>query len=182
MYLCVAVKEKSCFTSIDCDQSVVPPVFNFPFNHEPNEVSLIAAEIVKEDLRKGVVKHDFDVLGKMFGVLVVQGVAGELGFLKAYSGKLDNNISPEGFVPPVFDVHHSAGFFKAEEKQIDALTEEIKVLESSSKYLSLRDAIRQKQNQAQGILSDKKEKLIASKENRKRLRVVNKELLSTEQK
>jgi len=175
------VKEKSCFTSIDCDQSVVPPVFNFPFNHEPNEVSLIAAEIVKEDLRKGVVKHDFDVLGKMFGVLVVQGVAGELGFLKAYSGKLDNNISPEGFVPPVFDVHHSAGFFKAEEKQIDALTEEIKALESSSRYLSLRNTVQQKQKQTQSTLSDKKQKLIAGKEDRKKQRVLKKELLSAEE-
>ena len=179
-YLCVAVKGKNCFTSLNCDRLDVPSVFNFPFNHEPNEVSLLAAEELKKELQTGVVKHNFDLTGKMFGVLVVQGSKGGLGFVKSYSGKLDNNTSPEGFVPPVFDVHHNAGFFKAEEKRIDGLTEEIRLLESSSQYLSLRVSVQEKQKQTQDELYNKKQLLLTKKEARKKQRALNKDLLSAE--
>ena len=181
MYLCVAVKEKSCFTSIDCHPSVVPPVFNFPFNHEPNEVSLIAAETVKNDLRIGLVKHNFDALGKMFGVLVVEGLSGELGFLKAFSGKLDNSIKPKGFVPPLFDVHDSRSFFKHEEKKIDLLTEEINLLQSSNDYLSLKKTLLDSRKKTAETLLDMKGKLRLGKEDRKKQRALNKEPLSNEE-
>ena len=172
-YITIIPAEKDCFD--------IPIRFNFPFNHEPNEISLLAAESVKNDLRKGLVKHSFDALGKMFGVLVVEGLKGEIGFLRAYSGKLDKNTSPEGYVPPVFDVHHKAGFFKAKEKDIDALTKEITVLESSSKFLSLRDAVQEKQKHVQSTLSDKKQELAEGKEGRKKQRALKKHLLSTEE-
>ena len=65
-----------------------------------------------------MVGSDVDLLGKMLGVLVVETHSGELGFIKAFSGKLDKNTWPKGFVPPLFDVHDSGGFYKNEEKKI----------------------------------------------------------------
>ena len=112
------------------DKLHIPKRFNFPFNHSPNDISLLAASILKGELESKELDHNFDALGKMFGVLVVEAHKGELGFIKAFSGKLDDNIKPNGFVPPLFDVHNSRGFFKHEEKKIDLLTEEISLLES----------------------------------------------------
>lgn len=181
MYICVAVKEKNCFNSFNCDRLDAPSVFNFPFNHEPISIALLAAEELKKELLTEVLQHNFDATGKMFGVLVVQDLKGALGFLKAYSGKLDNNTSPEGYVPPVFDVHHKAGVFKAEEKRIDALSEEIHLLESSLEYLSLEASLKEKQKQIEETLYNKKQLLLAKKEDRKKQRVLNKELLSNEE-
>jgi tRNA pseudouridine32 synthase/23S rRNA pseudouridine746 synthase len=42
--------------------------------------------------------------GKMFGVLVVRTSAGELGYLRAFSGMLDGTWHVPGFAPPLFDV------------------------------------------------------------------------------
>ncbi len=41
--------------------------------------------------------------GKMFGVLVVRAPDGRIGFLKAFSGQLQQQWDVDGFVPPVFD-------------------------------------------------------------------------------
>lgn len=53
-------------------------------------------------------------LGKMFGVLVVQNQQGELGYLSAFSGKIDDSNIHKGFVPPVFDMLDPNGFFRSD--------------------------------------------------------------------
>ena len=44
------------------------------------------------------------VIGKMFGILVVQNQTGEIGYLSAFSGKLAGSNQHQRFVPPVFDL------------------------------------------------------------------------------
>lgn len=51
-----------------------------------------------------------EVIGKMFGVLVVRTEAGELGYLAAFSGKLAGGNHHAKFVPPVFDGLAEGGF------------------------------------------------------------------------
>ena len=169
------------FTSLNTekDKRPIPKSFNHPFNHEPNEISLFAASILKKKLQKNEVNHNFDALGKMFGVLVVEAHNGELGFIKAFSGKLDDNIKPNGFVPPLFDVHNSRGFFKHEEKKIDLLTKEINLLESSSDYLSLKKTLLNARQKKAEELLNMKEKLRQGKEKRKIERDTQKAIIPT---
>ena len=170
------MEESLYFNPIRFDsEKTLPPLFNFPFNHDPNEVSLLAAEHLKKELKTKEFNHNFNLLGKMFGVLIVERLNGEFGFLKAYSGKLDNNFSPIGYVHPVFDVHHKDGFFKVKEKLIEALTEEIAVLESSSKYLSLEDSVLEKRELVKEALVHKKQYLKSRKEDRKKQRALYKD-------
>ena len=157
------MKERLCFHALelDTDKVHIPSSFNFPFNHIPNELSLIASSILKKELDSSPIQHDFDVQGKMFGVLMVKNTNGELGFLKAFSGKLDQNEYPEGYVPPVFDLHDKDSFFKKEEKKIDLLTEEILTLENTTDYQNMRSelkeadpVLKEKELRAQKIQAD----------------------------
>jgi len=98
---------------------VLPEKFTFPFFYEPHTLSRIAAKELQTYLEH---QTDFDhnfgldehqkgpVIGKMFGVLVVQTASGELGQLWAFSGKLaDQNHWPK-FVPTVFDMLTEKGY------------------------------------------------------------------------
>ena len=79
----------------------LPEKFTFPFYYEPHPLSIMAVNELQGYLKT---QTDFDhnfgidtskeglVIGKMFGVLVVENLEGELGYLSAFSGKLaDSN-------------------------------------------------------------------------------------------
>lgn len=175
------MKLEPFFTSLNIEEEKLPKPksFNFPFNHTPNGISFLAASILKEELKNKKLNHNFDALGKMFGVLVVENCNGEFGFLKAYSGKLGNNFKPKGFVPPLFDVHDNDGFFKHEEKKIDLLTEELNLLQSSDAYLSFKKSLIDTREKTAETLLEMKNKLRKEKEKRRREREREKERLST---
>ena len=94
-------------------------------------------------------KHDFGVgrserngaIGKMFGVLVVENQAGELGYICAFSGKLGNSNHHDGFVPPVYDLLDPTGFFRKEEIEVNDLTVELSRLEQNDSYLELKNQV-----------------------------------------
>jgi tRNA pseudouridine32 synthase / 23S rRNA pseudouridine746 synthase len=82
-------------------------------------LALLAAEQVKIEIDQSTAwKHNFGfneqcngyIRGKMFGVLVVKTVENQIGYLKAFSGKLDNQNHHQGFVPPVFDALTDGSF------------------------------------------------------------------------
>lgn len=121
-----------------------PKKFTFPFYYEPHPLSILAAEQVQDYLieNEGVLKHNFGldgwneglVIGKMFGVLVVEKPTGELGFLAAFSGKLADSNDHDYFTPAVFDLLDSSGFFKKEENEINKLNKDIELLENQLDY------------------------------------------------
>ena len=78
--------------------------------------------------------------GKMFGVLVVEDKAGEVGYLAAFSGNLAHSNQHTFFVPPVYDLLQPDGFFKKEEEEISALNHRITAWEASPAYLNARQA------------------------------------------
>ena len=175
------MKERLCFHPLELDTYKVhiPSSFNFPFNHIPNELSLIASSILKKELDSSPIQHDFDVQGKMFGVLLVKNTNGELGFLKSFSGKLDQNEYPEGYVPPIFDLHDKDSFFKKEEKKIDLLTEEILALENATDYQKIKSELKEAESEL-GVTVDKlKDHLKKSKTLRKEARRLKKKELSS---
>ena len=134
------------------DIDLLPEKFTFPFSYEAHPVAVAAAGQVQNFL-----KHHYDnshnfgldpthpglVIGKMFGVLVVKNKENELGFLAAYSGKLDQGDQHPYFVPPVFDVFEKSGFYREEERHISALNQEIEKLEESKEYINLVKELRE---------------------------------------
>src|SRR5690606_40992351 len=58
-------------------------------------------------------------IGKMFGVLVVEGEKGQQGYLAACSGKLGGSNQHTYFVPPIFDMLPKDSFFLKEEEKIN---------------------------------------------------------------
>ena len=134
-------KVPSCFIPFQqkVDHIALPERFTFPFYYEPNELSEIAAKQLQEYIAVQNWDHNFGlhpeqegmVIGKMFGVLVVQSADGELGYLAAFSGKLAGENHHPLFVPPVFDMLPKDSFFRLEEKELNRLNEEIERLEKS---------------------------------------------------
>ncbi len=95
-----------------------PERFTYPFFYEPHPLCLLAAEEVKQEIRRINPKE-----GKMFGVLVVETVQQQLGFLAAYSGLLEGRNDWCYFVPPIFDAQQPDGYFKTREREIMASEE-----------------------------------------------------------
>jgi tRNA pseudouridine32 synthase/23S rRNA pseudouridine746 synthase len=126
---------------------VLPERFTFPFYYEAHPLAQLAAALLQERLISEDFGHDFGLgrqerlgaIGKMFGVLVVQSALGELGYLAAFSGKLGNSNAHEGFVPPVFDLLETQGFFRREEQEIHQLTLQLEDLENSQELKRLKD-------------------------------------------
>ena len=123
----------------------LPERFTFPFYYDVHPLAQHAVSLLQQRLEKEDFGHDFGLdraerlgaIGKMFGVLVVQNSAGKLGYLAAFSGKLGNANDHAGFVPPVFDLLETQGFFRREEIEINDLTLEIERLEATSELSTL---------------------------------------------
>ncbi len=93
-------------------------------------------------------------IGKMFGVLVVMNADKQLGFLAAFSGKIDEENHINGFVPPVYDLLSKDGFFKIEEENISKINHEINRLENAVDFASCKDRNRRETLQAESELQD----------------------------
>lgn len=100
------------------DHQIIPEKFNVMIN-KPHQLCLYAANGLQQYLSNQTDwKHNFGlsnssespVIGKMFGVLVVQSQQGGIGYLSAFSGKLAGTNNHIRFVPPVFDLLTENGF------------------------------------------------------------------------
>jgi tRNA pseudouridine32 synthase / 23S rRNA pseudouridine746 synthase len=170
------------------DQIKLPEQFTFPFYYQPHELSKRAAQSLQQKLEALDLDHNFGlepnkkglVIGKMFGVLVVQNAQGEMGYLAAFSGKLANENHHIGFVPPVFDMLQKDGFFKAEETHLNALNAQIETLENAadlSMSLAYFTALKQ---QAETELANHRTLIKQGKAERKAIRVESRDKLSEE--
>jgi tRNA pseudouridine32 synthase/23S rRNA pseudouridine746 synthase len=116
----------------------LPLRFTFPFDYKPHPLSLLAVEKLQSYLliQKDWI-HNFglipdeagEVIGKMFGVLVVQTEQNALGYLSAFSGKLAGGNHHSKFVPPIFDGLATGGFLNAGMEELTRMNQEIKTLE-----------------------------------------------------
>lgn len=115
----------------------LPEKFTNPFCYTPHPLCVMAVEEVQEYLDTQMQWTNELGEGKMFGVLVVQTVSGEIGYLAAFSGNLAHSNKHEFFVPPVFDLLDPQGFFVPEEKHISTINVQIEMLEKDNDYQSL---------------------------------------------
>ncbi|MDR9828896.1 pseudouridine synthase [Vibrio sp. FNV 38] len=115
----------------------LPERFTYPFFYQPHAIATVAANALIDTLESqpGLFTHDFnstkDGSGKMFGVLVVKNPQGQLGYLTAFSGKIDDKNHHHGFVPPVFDMLEESGFFRTSMKQINHVSEALQEAENA---------------------------------------------------
>jgi tRNA pseudouridine32 synthase/23S rRNA pseudouridine746 synthase len=116
----------------------LPLRFTFPFDYEPHPLALLAVKKLQTYLlNQEDWTHNFgllpdqagEVIGKMFGVLVVQTEQDVLGYLSAFSGKLAGGNHHSRFVPPVFDGLADGGFLNAGMAALTRMNQEIKTIE-----------------------------------------------------
>ncbi len=141
-----------CFTKFkeSIDSFQLPDKFNFPFYYTPDPLCILAAKELQESLiNQSLWKHNFGltegedglVIGKMFGVLVVQNREGGIGYLSAFSGKLAGVNHLPNFVPPVFDILEESGFFKQGEIIISEINSKIETLENREELIDLKQRL-----------------------------------------
>jgi tRNA pseudouridine32 synthase/23S rRNA pseudouridine746 synthase len=166
-----------------------PKKFTFPFCYEPHPLSVIAAEEIQRYLAtQQDFEHNFGlkegqegiVIGKMFGVLVVQDKEEKLGYLAACSGKLAGTNQHRYFIPPIFDMLDSQGFFLLEEATINALNREIEKLERNPKISELKQQVELTKKQNEQELAEARALHKKNKAERKTIRTAQKEVLNAD--
>jgi len=113
--------QENCYTFFQAsiDSYTLPERFTFPFYYQAHPLCLLAAKELQEHLKTQTEwQHNFglgddpeNIIGKMFGVLVVQNEQNDIGYLAAFSGKLANKNHLKKLVPPVFDLLQNDCFF-----------------------------------------------------------------------
>ncbi len=157
----------------------LPSRFTFPFFYEPHPLTVIAAKELQDYLETQTdLDHNFGldtqqqglVIGKMFGVLVVQDANGKLGYLSAFSGKLAGSNDHPKFVPPVFDMLMENSFFLKEQYILNSINDRVKAIESDQRYMQLKENLKLFTAQSDREVSSLKKRLKANKDSRKKLR------------
>lgn len=157
---------------VDIGHISLPQKFTYPFNYVPHPIAIQAATELKQYIQNEIeVIHNFGLdepkggIGKMFGVLVVKNTDGEIGYLSAFSGKLGMKNEYEKFVPPVYDMLSSGGFYKYGEAEINRKSEVILQLENSKDFL-------QWQRELELALSESQIQIAAMKESKKNAKAI----------
>jgi len=149
--------------------------FTFPFYYEPHPLCKLAVKEVQEYLQiQTDFEHNFGldtskkglVIGKMFGVLVVQNQHDEIGYISAVSGKLANNNIHKKFVPPVYDMLAKDSYFLQEEQVINNINLKIDRLENNDKYKTLLAQYNSEKEKATTDIQEKKNVLKTAKKDR----------------
>ncbi|WED22894.1 pseudouridine synthase [Vibrio sp. JC009] len=170
----------NCFTRFkqSTEEYSLPEKFTFPFCYEPHPLCELAANELQRHLKTQTSwKHNFGLegesegaIGKMFGVLVVQNQAGELGYLSAFSGKLAERNDIPGFVPPVFDMLTEGSFFLKEQAEINQINYDIEKLENNPEINWSEQYLADTKNEAEKALTAHKSAMSERKKARKALR------------
>lgn len=157
-----------------------PTKFNFPFYYTPHTLCVLASQEVQVYLNNQTeILHNFGLdpkaegspIGKMFGVLVVQDQQKQLGYLAAFSGKLANSNEHDFFVPPVFDLLSSDGFFVKEEEELNQMNASLEKMLQQEEYLQLKKSFSALQQEANEDLLHQKEKIKLGKQKRTEVRL-----------
>jgi tRNA pseudouridine32 synthase/23S rRNA pseudouridine746 synthase len=185
-------KAEQFFTPFSRDVSAItlPGRFTFPFYYEPHPLSIAAVKELQDYLEKQTHwRHNFGLdpnrteleVGKMFGVLVVQKPDGELGYLKAYSGKLADMDRPEGFVPDVLHLYEGDNYYQQGMDRVKEISRKIKALEKSDRYQALKTELKAALMQSENELEAQRETIRQARKSRKALLNKAKRELSLEQ-
>lgn len=171
----------SCFIAFNepPENICLPEKFTFPFYYDPHPLAVKAAEELQQHLKTQTGwTHNFGltegqegmVIGKMFGVMVVQKPDGETGYLAAFSGKLAGGNHHARFVPPVFDMLTDGSFFLTGEEELNRLNREIEKQEAAPDFAEAKEQLLQKTEAFEAEKKQLQEKIKQGKQHRKNLR------------
>ncbi|MGI9526707.1 MAG: pseudouridine synthase [Weeksellaceae bacterium] len=173
---------KETFHQISLDPTIQrPEKFTYPFSYVPHPWVVQAATELQQYLET---QSDFEYgfgadqksVGKMFGVLIVENQLGQLGYLAAFSGKINESNNLDGFVPPVYNVLEPDGFFRQGEQVLNKINQEISALENSELYQKALQKLSQDKFKLHEKLQNLKKQQKLAKNNRHQLREKAKEL------
>ena len=165
----------------------LPERFTFPFFYEPHPLTKIATAQLQEYLENQTdLNHNFGlienqpglVIGKMFGVLVIQDEEGKLGYLSAFSGKLADSNDHPMFVPPVFDMLVEDSFFLKEQYILNSINDKVKEIEQDERYIKLKEDLEKFSVQSAKEIAAFKKRLKSNKAYRKSLRDRRKNIIN----
>lgn len=167
----------------------LPERFTFPFYYEPHPLTKIAAAELQQYLEAHTeLEHNFGletgkegiVIGKMFGVLVVQDTEGKVGYLSAFSGKLAGSNDHPKFVPPVFDMLVEDSFFLKEQEIINTVNNRIEAILGDERYRRVKVDMERSTAASLQEIAALKEQLKAGKEKRQQIRDEQKNMLDAQ--
>ncbi len=127
------------FHEFDSLKFVPTARLNNPFYVDVSEFGREALEDFKgKILAHPTIQSHFENggVGKMFGLLIVKNPQQKLGYLSAFSGKINDSVDVDGFIPPVFDTLIYDGFYKQGERILAGFTQSIETVLNSRDYLT----------------------------------------------
>ena len=169
--------QQTCFTSFKhtIDDYALPERFTFPVCYEPHPLCLLAAEELQQQLQNHKsLQCELEQTGKMFGVLLAENPHGEIGYLSAFSGKLNSHENSHqktlNFVPPVFDIDAQTDFFHEESGVINRLNSELDKLLANPLLGEYQNAIELELKQQDEELEQHRNKMAFNRKVRKEQR------------
>ena len=172
------------------DQIDLPLKFTFPFDYTPHPIAVLAAKQLQHYLetQKDWV-HDFgidhsespDVMGKMFGILIVRNSNNEIGFLQAFSGIIGKKTQLPYFVPPIFDRLEPGFIYSEKEKEIVQINSDLQEIESNPTFISLSTEYKNFINEKEKEIKEQKSQLKSAKKKRQQERKQAKEILTEQE-
>ncbi|MCO4797897.1 MAG: RNA pseudouridine synthase [Colwelliaceae bacterium] len=178
--------QKRCFTPYkeSIEGYDLPERFTFPFYYQPHPLCILATKELQHFLtNQDQLQHSFGLsleeniktestTGKMFGVLVVKSEQGEVGYLSAFSGKLEDANFLTNFVPPVFDMLKKDSLFLEKQVVINNINREIDNLEQNPKINELTRQLEQMNAQFECELQTHRERIVDNRKIRKEKRFI----------
>ena len=161
----------------------LPKKFTFPFSYTPHDLTKLASKELQQKIPDPSIWEekykDGTLVGKMFGVLVVQHESGEIGYLAAFSGKPPASNPSFPFVPSIFNRFQSDVFYSKGEKELNELNKVIKQIKGDPEFKKLKKELSELQQQTDTTLVKERNFLKKEKTKRKQIREKQKPLLST---
>lgn len=160
----------------------LPEKFTFPFYYEPHPLTELAARDLQNYLENEFSEnHNFGldksrdglIIGKMFGVLVVQDKERKLGYLSAFSGKLAGSNDHDRFIPPVFDMLTENSFFLQQEETLNQMNRKIEILKTNPEFLKLKSDFKKYSLESSDEISAFKNWMKEKRAERKKIREAN---------
>lgn len=155
------------------DISTLPEKFNNPFGYKPDRLSLLASNLVRDYLNGCDFWIEELKKGKMFGVSVLKNQAGEIGFIAAFSGRVNSDFNDDFFVKPVYDIVDKDDYYLLKDEEIVSVSKHILRLENSPRYSSIKQNLENISLTAQKEMSMLKESAKKAKIRREELRKQN---------
>ena len=141
----------------------LPAKFTYPFCYTPHPLAILAAEEVKGYIATQTHWKDELKQGKMFGVLVVKNQINQLGYLAGFSGRIADSYLNSFFVPPIYDLKDSRGFFLSEENQISQLNLKVESLKREPAYIEQKRKVEALKSEYNNFLEVSRNNLAYSK-------------------